>query len=465
MSVGSIFCEYIYGTFLLVEAALQVGIALAQTTLQMLNTAFDAIVSLLKFTVDLAVEAILNGIRVLQKKLVDLLWDGYKTDPKTGKKKSSFCNNLYKCNIFIEELTDSNSLICKTLIKLGVITKEQQQFVNEIISDYNQFMDTVCNFGFTFNFGLSAIKKLLNFYKEQINGFLDMLERKKDNIRRMIQSYINKLIDSGIFDMMAKLKKFFNCILDSTDSCTSISSTKNFYTDSLAKMHIEESGNGNYKLEAATANKMMNTFDSRINQLNNSKYVLEAAVDALISPSDTRAASKAFNLSKNVFPGGMSWTDIKKGRWQNNRMVHYFSVKGDQFAEAFLGKHKDQLPADTSIEYVIGGMRINDANGTITMNVNGVQETIDVNNPASMQGYSNDMLGWTTPAEPIEYNVEGDEQADMPDAFYYNGRVISALRAAVRISVEHDEELQQHCQEKWTTVNDMIRESELITEV
>ena len=53
----------------------------------------------------------------------------------------------------------------------------------------------------------------------------------------------------------------------------------------------------------------------------------------------------------------------------------------------------------------------------------------------------------------------------MPDAFYYNGRVISALRAAVRISVEHDEELQQHCQEKWTTVNDMIRESELITEV
>ena len=64
MSPGSIFCEYIYGTFLLVEAALQVGIALAQTTLQMLNTAFDAILSWCKFVVDLACEAILNGIRV-----------------------------------------------------------------------------------------------------------------------------------------------------------------------------------------------------------------------------------------------------------------------------------------------------------------------------------------------------------------------------------------------------------------
>lgn len=464
MSPGSIFCEYIYGTFLLVEAALQVGIALAQTTLQMLNTAFDAILSWCKFVVDLACEAILNGIRVLQKKLVDLLWDGYKTDPKTGKKKSAFCNNLYKCNIFIEELTDSNSLICKTLIKLGVITKEQQQFVNEIINDYNNFMDTICNFGFTFNFGLSAIKKLLKFYKKQVDNFIDMLERKKDSIRRMIQSYINKLIDSGIFDMMAKLKKFFNCILEQTDSCTSISSTRNFYTDSLAKMHIEECGNGNYKLEAATANKMMNTFDSRLNQFNNSKYQLQAAIDSLMSPSDTRAASKAFNLSKNVFPGGMSWTDIKKGRWKNNKMYHYFSVKADQFAEAFLGKHKD-LPGDTSIEYVIGGMRINDADGTITMSVNGVNETINVNEPETMQGYSNDMLGWTTLAEPLDYNVEGDEMMDMPDAFVYNGRVISALRAAIRISVEGDTEMQQHCQERWTQVNDMIRESELVTEV
>lgn len=465
MSPGSIFCEYIYGTFLLVESAMQVGIALAQTSLQLLNTAFDAILSWCKFVVDIACEAILNGIRVLQKKLVDLLWDGYKIDPKTGKQQSAFCNNLYKCNVFIEELTNTNSLICKTLIKLGVITNEQRMFMNEIINDYNNFMDTICNFGFTFNFGLSAIKKMLNFYKKQINNFIGMLERKKDNIRRMIQSYLNKLIDIGIFDMLAKLKKYFNCVLDTSDTCTSISSTRNFYTDSLAKMHIEDCGNGNYKLESATANKMMNVFDSRLNQFNNSKNQIQAAIDALISPSDVRAASKAFNLAKYVFPGGMSWTDIKNGNWKNNRMYHYFSVKCDQFVDAFIGKHHDSLPPDVSVEYIIGGMRIDDKKGIISMNVNGVTEDIDVNDPVSMEGYSNDMLGWTTPSEPIEYNIEGDDAADMPDAFLYNGEIISALRAAIRISVENDTTLRQHCQEKWSQVNDMIRESELVTEV
>lgn len=465
MSVSSIFCEYIYGTFLLVEAAMDVGIALAQTSLMMLNTAFDAILSWCKFVVDLAADAILNGIRVLQKKLVDLLWDGYKTDPNTGKAKFGFCNNLYKCNIFIEELTDSNSLICKTLIKLGVITKEQQNFVNDIISDYNQFADTVCNFGFTFNFGLSAIKKLLNFYKKQIANFIGMLERKKDSIRRMIQTYINKLIDSGIFDLLAKLKKFFNCILDSTDSCTSISSTRNYYTDSLAKMHIEDCGNGNYKLETSTANKMMKAFDSRLNLFNNSKYQIETAIDAIISPSDVRAASKAFNLAKNVFPGGMTMTDIKNGNWKKNRMVHYFSVKRSQFIDAFINKHADELPEDTSAEYVIGGMRINDKKGVIEMNVNGVTETIDVNDMASMKGYSNEMLGWTTPTKPIDYAVEGDDATEVSDAFLYNGEIMSGLRAALRISIDNDAELKQHCQSRWAQVNDMISESELVTEV
>lgn len=465
MSVSSIFCEYIYGTFLLVEAAMDVGIALAQISLMMLNTAFDAILSWCKFVVDLAADVILSGIKVLQKKLVDLLWDGYKTDPNTGKAKFGFCNNLYKCNIFIEELTDSNSLICKTLIKLGVITKEQQNFVNDIISDYNRFADTVCNFGFTFNFGLSAIKKLLNFYKKQIVNFIDMLERKKDSIRRMIQTYINKLIDSGIFDLLAKLKKYFNCILDSTDSCTSISSTRNYYTDCLAKMHIEDCGNGNYKLETSTANKMMNVFDSRLNLFNNTKYQIEAAIDTVISPSDVRAASKAFNLAKNVFPGGMTMSDIKNGNWKKNRMVHYFSVKRSQFIDAFINKHSDELPEDTSAEYVIGGMRINDKKGIIEMNVNGVTETIDVNDTATMKGYSNEMLGWTTPAEPIDYSVEGDDTADVSDAFLYNGEIMSGLRAALRISIDNDADLKQHCQRRWAQVNDMIRESELATEV
>lgn len=89
MSAGSIFCEYIYGSFLLVSAALEVGMSLAKTTLNMLSAMFDACLNLFRFTIDVAVETIINGVRVLQKKLVDLIWDGYKTDEMVKRNQSS----------------------------------------------------------------------------------------------------------------------------------------------------------------------------------------------------------------------------------------------------------------------------------------------------------------------------------------------------------------------------------------
>lgn len=473
MSAGSIFCEYIYGSFLLVSAALEVGMSLAKTTLTMLSTMFDACISLFRFTIDVGVKAIIDGVKVLQKKLVDLIWDGYQEeevkDPetgemvKTGKKKSKFCNNLYKCNIFIEELTDSNSLICKTLISLGVITPEQQQYVNEIISEYDTFMDTICTYGFTFNFGLSALKKLLNYYKSLLEGFLDKIERKKEDIRRFIQKYLNKLQDSGIFDLMAKLRKFFNCILEQTDSCTNLKTTENFYTNALKKMKIEEAGTGGYKLEASTSNSMMNAFDTRLNQINNTKQDLQKAIDALVSPSDVKAASKAFNLSKNVFPGGMSMNDVLHGRWKKNAMVKYFTAKKDKFMEVFMGRQKDKLPGDTSTEFVLCGMKINDATGKIIVDVNNVHEEIDMNDPATARAYAGavkvNML-----SQPIVYYVEGDESPDAPDAFVYNGEIISALRASIMIAIEGDEELKRHCDETVAGVAGRICEDQLMVE-
>lgn len=476
MNPSSIFCEYIYGTFLLVEAAMESYLPLAISSLHNLNAAFDAVLSFFRFTIDLAIETVLNAVRVLEKRLVDLLWDGYveeevideKTGKKVKRKKSGFCNNLYKCNIFIEELTDSNSLIFKTLKKMGVVTDDQQNFINSIISDYDDFKDQICNYGFTFTFGLSAIKKILNFYDRTLNGFLDMIERRKEAIRRMIQSYIDQLINWGIFDCLAKLKKFFNCVLDETDSCASISSTKNYYTDCLARLHIEDSGNGNYSLESSMKNKIDKAFDSRINAINNAKSDLQKAVDALVSPTDTRAASLAFDISKNIFPGGMNWTNVKNRDWKNNRMHHYFSVKTSEFIDAFLRKHSsgdDALPADISTEYILAGMKMNDTSGVIQMNVNNVSETIDVNDSSTMSGYSTSMLGWTELREPVTYMTAVGDVPESRNVFSFNGQIISALRAAVSIAVENAEDLKSHCREKFTLVNDMISENEVVTEV
>ena len=460
MNVADMFCEYIYGSFLIVEAALEVGVHAAQSLMHMLNAFIDACLSWFKYVVDLAMEAILNGVRTIQKKLVDLIWDGYKTDPKTGKNKSKFCSNLFKCNIFLDQLTDSNSLICKTLIKLGVMTSDQQQFINSVIQDFNQFSETVCNFGFTFNFGLSALKKLLMFYKEQIEKFIRMIERKKDQLRRLIQNFINRLIDSGIVDLLIKLRKFFNCVLANTDTCANINTAGNYYTNVLGILHIEENGLGGYRLNSDDQNRFINAFDSRLNKLNNSKQELQGIIDSLMNPSEVSAANNAFNLSKNIFPGGMSMSDIKNGNWHTNRMLHYFAVKTDQFLDAFVRKHGIDEASGVSTEYLISGMSINDKTGEIKMHVNGIDETINMNDPSTMIGYDADMFGYTQ--ADIVYNTPVGENPDATQPLYWNGELISALLAAIRI-VQGDRELEEHVQEISSKTQGMFAEDQLVT--
>ena len=460
MNVADMFCEYIYGSFLIVEAALEVGVHAAQSLMHMLNAFIDACLSWFKYVVDLAMEAILNGVRTIQKKLVDLIWDGYKTDPKTGKNKSKFCSNLFKCNIFLDQLTDSNSLICKTLIKLGVMTRDKRQFINSVIQDFNQFSETVCNFGFTFNFGLSALKKLLMFYKEQIEKFIRMIERKKDQLRRLIQNFINRLIDSGIVDLLIKLRKFFNCVLANTDTCANINTAGNYYTNVLGILHIEENGLGGYRLNSDDQNRFINAFDSRLNKLNNSKQELQGIIDSLMNPSEVSAANNAFNLSKNIFPGGMSMTDIKNGNWHTNRMLHYFAVKTDQFLDAFVRKHGIDEASGISTEYLISGMSINDQTGEIKMHVNGIDETINMNDPSTMVGYDADMFGYTQ--ADIVYNTPVGENPDATQPLYWNGELISALLAAIRI-VQGDRELEEYVQEISSKTQGMFAEDQLVT--
>lgn len=460
MNVADMFCEYIYGSFLIVEAALEVGVHAAQSLMHMLNAFIDACLSWFKYVVDLAMEAILNGVRTIQKKLVNLIWDGYKTDPKTGKNKSKFCSNLFKCNIFLDQLTDSNSLICKTLIKLGVMTSDQQQFINSVIQDFNQFSETVCNFGFTFNFGLSALKKLLMFYKEQIEKFIRMIERKKDQLRRLIQNFINQLIDSGIVDLLIKLRKFFNCVLANTDTCANINTAGNYYTNVLGILHIEENGLGGYRLNSDDQNRFINAFDSRLNKLNNSKQELQGIIDSLMNPSEVSAANNAFNLSKNIFPGGMSMTDIKNGNWHTNRMLHYFAVKTDQFLDAFVRKHGIDEASGVSTEYLISGMSINDQTGEIKMHVNGIDETINMNDSSTMEGYDADMFGYTQ--ADIAYNTPVGENPEATQPLYWKGELISALLAAIRIA-QGDIELEEHVQEISSKTQGVFAEDQLVT--
>lgn len=465
MNAADILCEYIYASFLTVEAALEVAVSAAQGVLRTITAFFDAVISLLEFTIDPAMNIILDGVRVIQKKLVDLIWDGYKTDPQTGKKKSKFCQNLFKCNIFVEELTDRNSLTCSVLRKLGVLDSTKIDFLNSVIQDYEQFQSTICNFGFTFNFGLSALKKMLMAYVETISGFIKILESKKKGMKRLLQSYIDRLMDLSIFDLLLKLRKFFSCVLSNSDTCANIATAANYYADVLGKLHIQENGLGGYMLNSDDLNKYNNVFDSRLNKIGEAKQELLGIIDSLVNPSEVVAANKAFNLSTNIFPGGMSWTDIKNGNWNNNRMVKYLKVKADDFLDAFVRKHEKDLGESyesVSTEYLISGMTINDQTGEIRMQVNKIDETINPETGLNMDGYLSNMF--EVVQCDIEYNIAADENPDAPEPILWNGELISGLRAAIMASVENDKKMQEYITSVHMKTADMFSEGELVTE-
>ena len=452
MGIGDIICEYIYGSFLLLKAALEVAQKTSKALLKALDTLFNTLMSWCRFVVDVAIKAVLDAIRVFQKWLIDQLLNF---------DFSALCNGMFRCAALLEEVLDPNSLMSRTLKKYTNYNARPQEELYAIVGDFKEFKDTVCNFGFTYNFGLSAIKSLLNTYEAMCEEFLDMLERNKERIRRFLQRYLDTLIDIGVFDLLDRLKKFFDCVLIDTDICSNIRTANSFYNTMLAKMWIEESGDG-YKIQTEKATYFMNAFDSRINQFSNTKQELKKLIDSMLAPSQVLAAKNAFNLSANIFPGGMSWEDIKNGNWKNNRCYNYFKMKRRAFIAAFKNEHPETKNLGTDM--ILGGLKINDQDGTVSVNFtddngNIVDYKFDKDNLPAGVTYETD------PDAEYYLNNTGNNY-EMNGALYNEetDEIISNLRGAIEIAIHKNETLKAQVQRKFQ-MNGYTREDELMKSV
>lgn len=427
MGIGDILCEYIYGSFLLVKAALEVAQKTSKALLKALDTLFNTLMSIVRFVIDVGIDTILNAIRVFQKWLVDKLLN-FDFD--------AICQGLFRCTEFLEQVLDPNSLLCRTIRKYTNYNAAPQEEMYKMVGDFKEFKNQVCSFGFTFNFGLSAVKEMLNQYYAMCTEFLDMLERNKERVRRFLQKYLDKLIDFGVFDMLDRLKKFFDCVLIDTEICSNIRTANSYYNTCLRKMCIEESGDG-YRLDSTMSAEYMNTFDSRINNLNNSKRELKKLIDSMLSPSQVNAANNAFNISANIFPGGASWDDIKNGDfWKKNKCYQYFKLKRRAFIEAFKGQHPEY--AAVGSDTILGNMSIDDNAGIIDITMNGENgfETIRYDENTQMDGFelvkTND-----------EYSIKqtNDKLQTTLALVDENDNIISSMRGAIEISVNGNQDL------------------------
>lgn len=437
MGIGDMICEYIYGSFLLIKAALEVAQKTSKALLKALDTLFNTLVSLCRFVIDIGIKTVLDAIRVFQKWLVDQLLNF---------DFSALCDGMFKCTALLEEVLDPNSLLSRTLKKYTNYNSAPQEELYAVVGDFRKFKDTICNFGFTYNFGLSGIKSLLNAYEAMCGEFLDMLERNKERIRRFLQKYLDLLINIGTFDMLDKLKKFFDCVLIDTDICSNIKTANSFYNDMLSKMCIEEAGDG-YRLDSGKSAYFMNAFDSRINQLNNSKQELQKLIDSMLAPSQVKAANNAFNLAANIFPGGASWKDIKEGNfWKKNKCYQYFKLKRRAFIKAF--KAEQPSLASMATDAILGGLNIDDTSKAVTIsfadgNGNIINYKYDENNMLDGMSIETD--------NGAEYIMNNDGQKYEMNGALYNeetDEIISNLRAAIEISVHDNEKLKSQVQRK-----------------
>ena len=448
MGIGDILCEYIYGSFLTVKAALEFAQKTSKALLKALDTLFNTLMSIVRFVIDVGIDTILNAIRVFQKWLVDKLLN-FDFD--------AICQGLFRCTEFLEQVLDPNSLLCRTIRKYTNYNPGPQEELYKVVSDFKEFKNQVCSFGFTYNFGLSAVKEMLNQYYAMCTEFLDMLDRNKERVRRFLQKYLDTLIDIGVFDMLDRLKKFFDCVLIDTEICSNIRTANSFYNTCLRKMCIEETGDG-YRLDSTMSAEYMNTFDSRINNLNNAKNDLKKLIDSMLSPSQVNAANNAFNIAANILPGGASWKDIKNGDfWKKNKCYQYFKINRIAFINSFKTQHTEYATVGT--DTILGGMSINDEQGYIEIVMNGENgfETIRYDKNSNVTG-----LELVSANE--EYSIKQTNDKLQPSLALVdeNGDIISAMRGAIEISVNGNEELKNRVM-KVSGIKGYTNESELMT--
>lgn len=335
MGFASLVCTYLYGTFAVIKTALEGFTKLAKNLIKRLDTLATTLMTTVRYTINATMRTIINLVKQYEKELFDLLYDAV-----FGTDKSFWCNRLWKCAALLAELLDSNSWL-NGLIQRWFKRKckntgafDLMDLIKQSVTDFSAFQQTVCAAGFTVEFGISYIKKLFEWCSSTINEYLQFLERNIRRLKLLAEKYLNTLIDWDIIDYFEKLMSFFTCAFDDSYSCSEIATASNFYQDCMSKLKLQKNGDG-YDLSTEYKNAIYGGLEGAKNQCSNLKQEIDAAYSKCIDPSKLKAANSAYNLSKNVFPGGMSWNDIKSGNWKNNHLVKKWNLTKDGYMAAW----------------------------------------------------------------------------------------------------------------------------------
>lgn len=456
MGFSTIVCSYIYGTFEVLVGALEGFINAAKGTITRLESIAQAGWTLWKYTIEKFVQTTINLIQVYEKKIVDMIYDPSNEDALGH---GIWCSRLWDCLTFVNELLDPNSLLFKQLNAWfskqctgNFVNDDLLNNIRSLLTDFQTFQQTVCAYGFTFEFGISMIKQILNEYKKKLIGYGAQLTKRIGQLKRSAMIYLDWTIDTGIIDYLTKIEGLFNCVIDSNETCASIATASNYFANACAKLHIQKNGDS-WCVDPLFLNELYGGLEGANVLIDNAKLEIDEICNVLVNPKEVKRANKAYNLSKSIFPGGLSWSDITNENgslsitkltsgktWAKHHLVTKYNQTKDSLIAAW-NRETDHKPI--TVEKLIDGTSI-DENGNIYIN----------DGCKLIQIYPEEL---NPPIEEDYFSCEPGSNEILIDS----DKVISITQAAINISKNPDSELAIRCELIWRKLNDWSKNNDI----
>lgn len=424
-----------------IRTALEAYTKLAKNLIKKLDTLASSLMTTVTYVINATMRTIVNLVKQYEKELFDMLYNAV-----FGTDKSFWCNKLWKCAALLAELLDSNSWL-NSLIRRWLQRKckntaafDIMDLIKQSVTDFSAFQQTVCQAGFTVEFGVSYIKRLFEWCASVLDGYFKFLERNIKRLRLLAEGYLNTVIDWGVIDYFEKLMSFFTCAFDDSYSCSEIATASNFYQDAMSKLKLAKNGDG-YDLSSEYKNSIYGGLEGAKNRCSNLKQEIDAAYAKCIDPDKLKKANSAYSLSKNIFPGGMSWDDVKEGNWKNNHIVKKWNLTRDAYMDAW--NRATRGGNGQTFKELMDGTFI-DEDGNIYVK-NGCDYVLLDDHLTEADRYRGDTWrpDWSLSSPPNN------------DAMVWNDEIISVNEAAIRIyeNDPKDQEMINECRTLYEFIN------------
>lgn len=442
MSATSLMCTYLYGTFELIRAAIEGYSALAKGMLNRIESVAQAAINVAEYMMDHTIKLIIDMVKQYEKELFDMLYNAL-----FGTDKSFWCHRLWKCLALLNELLDPDSWLMRKLIawwrKQCIDVEPLLNNMRGVISDFSQFQQIVCSAGFTVEFGISYIKEFLGWCKEQLETYTKWFERKIRSLKKLLENYLNELIDLEVIDYLEKLCNFFQCAFDDSVSCAEIATASNYFNHAMSVMKLQKSGDS-YNISVEYRNSIYGGLEGAQVQISNLKTEVDSTYKLCVDPHKLKAANNAYNLSKNVFPGGLSGNDLKfnnlkDGSWKKIRAVRSVNTRIDSIIAAWGQLHTDR---DLDLTELEDGSYM-DSEGHLYVKYDCEYRELPL----------------PSLAEPYEEEVMSTESGD--NHMIYDGeKFITVTEAAIKIAKDPSSPFAVECQNLSSFINNWKKDSD-----